>query len=85
MIRRLLARHRYMREHRFAHAHLSDYLDEELSPRRVARVEQHVGVCPQCRQVVATLRRTLAGLRSLAPASDPGVADGVIERLRSEP
>jgi anti-sigma factor RsiW len=85
VIRRFLAHRRYMREHRWTHAHLSEYLDRELGSREVSRVEEHVGICPHCRRVLATLRRTLEGLRSLPPEPEPGVADGVIERLREEP
>lgn len=85
MIRRLLAHRRYMREHRWTHAHLSEYLDEELGSQDQARVEEHVGICPKCRRVLATLRRTLEGLRSLPEKPEPGLADGVIERLREEP
>jgi predicted anti-sigma-YlaC factor YlaD len=85
MIGRLLARYRYMREHRWTHAHLSEYLDEELASEEVTRVEEHVSICPHCRRVLATLRRTLEGLRSLRAEPEPGVAEGVIERLRDEP
>lgn len=74
-----------MREHRWTHEHLSEYVDAELDPTQAARVEEHVGLCPQCRRVLATLRRTLESLRSLSGDSQPGVADGVIDRLRDEP
>jgi predicted anti-sigma-YlaC factor YlaD len=50
----------------------------------VTRVEEHVGICPHCRRVLATLRRTLEGLMSLRAEPHPGIADGVIERLRGE-
>ena len=85
MIRRVLAKRRYMREHRWTHAHLSEYLDRELGSDDMARVEDHVGICPHCRRVMATLRRTLEGLRSLPAEPQAGVADGVIEHLRKEP
>ena len=85
MIRRLLASRRYMREHRWTHGHLSEYVDEELRPADVARVKAHVGICPHCRRVLATLRRTLDGLRSLREEPALGVADSVIDRLRHEP
>jgi anti-sigma factor RsiW len=84
MIRRLLAHRRYMREHRWTHARLSEYLDEELVAEQAARVEEHVSICPHCRRVLATLRRTLDGLRSLGSAPHAGVADAVIERLREQ-
>lgn len=84
MIRRFLAHRRYMREHRWTHAHLSEYMDEELAAEEVARVAEHISICPQCRRVLATLRRTLESMRSMHPEPRPGVAEGVIERLREE-
>lgn len=84
MIRRLLERRRYMREHRWTHAHLSDYLDQDLSPSERERVEEHVSICPHCRRVMRTLRRTLESLMDLPAEPRPGLADGVIERLRGE-
>jgi anti-sigma factor RsiW len=84
MIRRLLQRRRFMREHDWTHAHLSDYLDDDLSSRERDRVEDHVSVCPHCRRVLRTLRRTLVSLMELPVEPRPSVADGVIERLRGE-
>ncbi len=84
MIRRLLQRRRFMREHDWTHARLSEYLDEELSPEERERLEEHVSMCPQCRRVLATLRRTVEGLMGLGPEPRPGVAEGVIQRLRGE-
>jgi predicted anti-sigma-YlaC factor YlaD len=82
MIRRLLERRRFMREHHWTHAHLSDYLDDDLSHSERDRIEQHVGMCPQCRRVLRTLRRTLERLMDLPVEPRPSVADGVIDRLR---
>lgn len=84
MSRRLLARMRFMRDHRWTHSHLSAYLDEELEPRERARVEEHTGICPHCRRILATLRRTLDGLRGLKTEGHPDLADAVIERVRGE-
>ena len=84
MIRRFLAHRRYMREHRWTHEHLSEYLDEELGTDEVARVEEHASICPHCKRVLATLRRTLETMRSMHHGPSTGVADGVIERLREE-
>jgi anti-sigma factor RsiW len=84
MIRRFFGHRRYMREHRWTHAHLSAYLDSELADDERARVEEHVGICPHCRRVLATLRRTLDRLRDLPAVPQPEVAEGVIERLRTE-
>jgi predicted anti-sigma-YlaC factor YlaD len=82
MIRRLLERRRFMREHEWTHTHLSDYLDDNLSRAERDRLEEHVGMCPQCRRVLRTLRRTLENLMNLPVEPRPRVADGVIERLR---
>jgi anti-sigma factor RsiW len=84
MIRRLLERRRYVREHKWTHAHLSAYLDDDLSPAERERLEEHVGICPHCRRVLRTLRRTLASLMELPGEPRTRVADGVIERLRGE-
>lgn len=84
MIRELLARRRFMREHRFTQAHMSEYLDSELDRERAARVAEHAGICPECRRMLATLRRTLEGLGGLRAEARAGVAESVIERLRRE-
>jgi anti-sigma factor RsiW len=84
VIRRFLARRRYMREHRWTHAHLSEYLDRQLTQEDRERVEAHAGICPHCSRVLATLRRTLEGLHLLRAQAQTRVADGVIARLRDE-
>lgn len=77
-----LKRWMFMRQHRWTHARLSDYLEGELSQRDQERVEQHTSICPECSRVLATLRRTLRELMGLHDEPLPSVADGVIERLR---
>ncbi len=85
MIARILEHYRYMREHRWTHARYSAYLDGELSDAERSRVEEHVGICPQCRRMLASLKKTLKGLRGLSgEPRGTGVADAVIERLRGE-
>ena len=74
----------FMLEHQWTDARLSRYLDGELSDRQRLRVERHAGRCPQCRRVVATLRRTLEGLAGLRQLGGHDIADGVISRLRRE-
>jgi anti-sigma factor RsiW len=85
MIRTLWQRHRFMREHRWTHAHLSAYLDGELITTDRERVDAHVGLCPECRRILARLRRTIAALMDMRSDADTDVADGVIARLRSQP
>jgi anti-sigma factor RsiW len=84
VIRRFLARRRYMHEHRWTNAHLSEYLDRQLTPKERERVEAHASICPHCSRVLATLRRTLEGLHLLRAQPETGVAEGVIARLRDE-
>ena len=56
---------------------LSDRMDEALSPRRRARLERHLGDCPDCRAEDARLRR----LKSAAAAAAPGAR---LESRRAE-
>jgi anti-sigma factor RsiW len=76
---------RYMWEHRWTHGHLSDYLDDDLSVPERRRVERHVDICPQCRRVLATLKRTLAGLAALREEPGVDISGRVMGRLRQEP
>jgi anti-sigma factor RsiW len=85
MIRRFWQRRRFMREHRWTHAHLSDYLDGELHGDDRKRLKTHVGLCPDCRRVLAGLRTTIVALMGLRTDAETGVAAGIIARLRSEP
>ena len=78
---------RFMRDHHWTKGHLSEYIDHDLDDLERERVERHVGRCPSCHRLLASLRRVVAGLGSLGrevrPARGP-VADGVLERFRSE-
>lgn len=82
MIRRLLQKRRFEREHAWTYAHLSDYLDRELEGEQEERLEAHVTICPQCQRMLETLRGTVRALRGLRAPAAPGLADGIIERLR---
>jgi predicted anti-sigma-YlaC factor YlaD len=84
VIRRALARRRFMRDHHWTQAHLSDYLDGDLQPSERERAEEHVHWCPECRRLLESLRRTLKGLMELRATPDESVAPSVIDRLRRE-
>jgi anti-sigma factor RsiW len=84
MIRRFFATRRFMREHRWTDARLSEYLDGELGEHQRARLEEHVRWCPECRRVLESLRRTVEGLMRLRVAAPESLAIGVIDRLRRE-
>ncbi len=75
---------RFMLDHRFTQRNASAYLDGELDTTGRHRIERHTGVCPRCRRLVATLRRTLLALDSMHTEPRPAVAEGVIDRLRRE-
>lgn len=55
---------------------MSSYLDGELDRRAAVGVERHVRWCPNCRRMLANLRRTVAGLGALrdlpTPLDEPG-------------
>ena len=85
MIRSRWRRRRFMREHHWTHAHLSDYLDGDLHGNDRKRLETHVGICPDCRRVLAGLRKTIGALMGMRHDIDTDVAAGVIARLRTEP
>jgi anti-sigma factor RsiW len=68
-------RARIGRDHRWAHDHMSDYLDGELASSRRGRIEQHVTECPECRQLLAVLCRMVGALRRLPPPA--GGADAL--------
>ena len=73
-----------MLDHRFTMARASEYLDGDLSAEGRRRVERHTSVCPQCRALIASLRQMLEALPGVAASPRPGLADGVLERLRHE-
>lgn len=75
---------RFMREHRWSNEHLSDYIDRELEDPERRRFEEHIGACPQCHRILATLRRTLESLGALGGVAGPGVAADVLQRFREE-
>jgi hypothetical protein len=77
---------RARRDHRWSQRHMSDYIDGELTPRQRRRLEAHARLCPECGPLRRTLTVLVWELRELGRSRPTGttVADGVIERLRSE-
>ncbi len=81
---------RFARDHRWTPGRLSGYLDGELGPRPLARVERHLAGCPQCLSALRGLERTLHALRrigSLSPPEGPpaDLAATVRRRLHEPP
>lgn len=64
--------------------HFSAYLEGELSRQRRWRISHHLAHCSACREVLASLARTIAALRSLAAVEQPlaaSVADAVAAEI----
>jgi anti-sigma factor RsiW len=59
---RLLYRVRFRRDHQWAPAHMSEYVDGELAPAGRARMERHTRDCPECERVLAGLRALVTRL-----------------------
>jgi anti-sigma factor RsiW len=57
-------------DHRWAPGHMSNYVDGELAPHALGRIERHLGECAECRRLLAELRATLDALHRLAAPSD---------------
>ncbi len=70
MMSQVLQRVRFRLDHRWAPAHMSDYLDAEISSGRRWRMERHVGECHECRRLLAGLRAMVGALRGLGAPSD---------------
>lgn len=74
---------RHWRDHRFTIANASAYLDGELAAAAHRRVHAHTRTCPKCRELLASLRRTLIGLGGLRRAAPESVVSDVLETLRA--
>jgi anti-sigma factor RsiW len=60
---------RFRRDHGWARAHMSEYVDSELAPAERARMERHARDCPQCARVLAGLRAVVDRLGRLGAPS----------------
>jgi anti-sigma factor RsiW len=81
-------RARFSWDHRWTTAHMSGYLDGDLTPPGLLRAERHIGQCAECRQTLAGLRAMLAALgRVPAPTarSDPRQTAAAVRRRLQEP
>jgi anti-sigma factor RsiW len=56
---------------------MSDYADGELALPEQRRVDEHLGICPACRRLLANLRATVEALGRLATSSPPSSAEDV--------
>ncbi len=82
---------RFLLDHRFTQRHASEVVDGELAAGAQRRAERHASICPVCRELLASLRATVARLAALREADEQAgrvvavrVAERVVERLRRE-
>jgi predicted anti-sigma-YlaC factor YlaD len=65
--------------------HYNDYISGELDREKVARVEDHIRVCPNCEvflgKAAAVHSRTMGLLRIQAPASLRNSISSLIEKI----
>ena len=80
----LITSARFRRDHQWTPAHLSDFVDGDLSARGRTRLQRHVDKCPDCYRALVTLQRILDRLHHLPPpdaAETPDIAAAVRRRL----
>ena len=65
---------------RQAVALIGDYLDGRLSPREVARLEDHLAACPHCSEYLAQIRVTIDALGRAEPSA---LSDNALDELVS--
>jgi anti-sigma factor RsiW len=83
-----LGRARFRRDHRWAPAHMSEFVDGELAARPFARLQRHIQECPECLRVLRGLQRMLGLLHDVPTAGSdkaPDIAAAVRQRLRDHP
>ena len=73
----------FVRDHRWVPPHASEYLDGELGPRERGRVERHTRDCPECRELLASLRALIEALGTLRGDEERVVAGAVLASVQS--
>jgi anti-sigma factor RsiW len=79
----VLHRLRFRLDHRWAPAHMSDYLDADLATARRRRLERHVGECRECERTLAGLRALLGALNGLPAQAGAADAARIAASVRS--
>jgi anti-sigma factor RsiW len=68
-------------DHAQAESTFSDYLDGTLAARLRTDVDQHLGVCIQCRTELESLRRTVGSLGRLKQAAPPSLLPDIKQQI----
>jgi anti-sigma factor RsiW len=72
---------RFRRDHRWTPEHLSDYVDEDLSPHSRTRLQRHVDQCPDCNRALVTLQSVLDRLHRM-PRPEAGEMPDIVSAVR---
>ena len=64
--------------------HICDNLDQSLRTRRCREIRRHLGLCPDCRAYLSSLKRTVTLYKSITPPRLPKAAhDRLIKALEA--
>jgi len=74
---------RFHSDHRWAPAHMSEYLDAETTAAGRRRMERHVAECRECRHLLAGLRAVLSALHDLGAPSETYDAAALVAAVRA--
>ena len=62
---------------------MTEYLENDLSPRDRARFEQHLAGCPHCTEYLAQMRATIAAAGQVEPDDlEPEALDDLVDLFR---
>ena len=62
---------------------MTEYLENDLSPRDRARFEQHLAGCPHCTEYLAQMRATIAAAGHVEPDDlEPEALDDLVDLFR---
>ena len=68
-------------DHQKASDLFTDYVDEALSGAAKAELEQHLGVCIQCRTELAAFRRAVGSLGKLKKPAPPSFLQAIQHQI----
>ena len=77
-----LARLRFAYDHRWSQAHMSEYVDAELTARERARIERHTRDCSDCRELLTSLQQMISTLATFPGRPADSVAGAVLAGVR---
>lgn len=83
MLRRAVHRLRFVGDHSWVPAHASEYLDGDLRPPELARVQRHVDQCAECRELLRSLQVIVGALGTMRDVQGELVAGAVLASVKS--